>query len=136
MDLRENVRTLARITIPATEFQAGCIFSIDPGLMMLLPQLEIGKSRREEFKPVDYSLVSSQSNIVAVAYQGDEVVSGFRVESDKAAVITLAGAFGRSQRMGVLYLEAPFVEGAQAEMTRLTHFKALCFALNDCLNLK
>ena len=47
----------------------------------------------------------------------------------------IAGVFGSAQRAGVLLLELPRIISSKAKDQDILHFKALQYALNDCLSL-
>lgn len=133
---KDNLRALVREVVPLTEYFAGCIYTIDPGLFILVPQLEIGKATLRQIEPVDYSIVGSNADLLAVAYQSDAPVLEYR-KNKKAQICTaVAGIFGKSQRVGVLYLEALGDLSNHHEAQHMQHFKALACALNDCLNLE
>ena len=125
-----------RQTLPRTEFIGGCVYTIDPGLMLLVPQLEIGMNELRDFKPVEYSVVASGQDIISMAYQGNELVRSYKVSKGNQAISAIAGVFGRSQRVGVLYLEALMPSDAKVEAQQSIHFKALIWALNDSLGLE
>jgi len=131
----DNTRMFVRDTVPACGFSRGCIYSIDPGMMMLVPMLEIGNERNKSFKAVDYSVIDSDSDMVAVAFQSSEPVIGYKIGEFGATISAIAGVFGTSQRMGVLYLEIPRLVSSSSKDPDLLHFKALQHALNDSLSL-
>ncbi|MCB0311036.1 MAG: HDOD domain-containing protein, partial [Bdellovibrionales bacterium] len=132
---RENIRKLINHTIPAAGFSAGCIYTIDPGLMLLVPQVEVGEMKLRTAEPIDYSVVRSNSDMVAIAYQSSEPVLAYRKSKDGSTLTAIAGMIGSSQRIGVMYLEIPSAVTNDPKSTEMIHFKALCHALNDCLIL-
>lgn len=134
-DTKANLRYLVDEVIPNSGFQSGCIYSIDPGLMVLLPQLQIGQSELREFKPVDYSLVSSNSDIIAVGYQSSDPVVGYGDSKAGSPVSVVVGVFGGTRRAGVLYLEKPGIISSNFNEGDLLHYRALRQALNHCLGL-
>lgn len=133
---REDLRMLVREVIPLAEFTGGCVYTIDPGLLMLVPQMNIGTPQLRSITPVDYSLVRSNSDMVCVAYQTQEPAVEYKLSPNGHMFCALAGAFGVSQRMGVIYLELPQALFSGDASRHLVHFKAIAQALNDCLQLK
>ena len=103
---------------------------------MLVPQLELGDLQLRRYEPVDYSVVVARSDIVAVAYQIQEPVIEYREGDDGVLLTGIAGLFGASQRMGVLYLEIPKGVSPHPDSEIMLHFNALRYALNHCLNLR
>lgn len=132
---RHNVRRFVHELIPNTDFSGGCVFTIDPGMMLLVPQLKIPGMKFREFEPVDYSLAISKSDLVAVAFQNSEPILEYHKTAEGEVCSSLAGVFGASQKVGVLYLEIPKTVPNDPKSEEMLQFKALAWTLNDCLKL-
>jgi len=132
---QENLRSLVREVVPAALMSGGCIFTIDPAAMILIPQMDFGDLVLRDLKYVDYSLVTSDSDMVALAYQSVEPVIEYRMSEDGTVYTAVAGMFGHSQRVGVLYVEIPDNVTQNVGDERMIHFQAIRHALNDCLRL-
>jgi hypothetical protein len=128
-----NVRLFVDKVFPATRFTGGCIFTIDPALHQLTPQMQLGELVMRRFLPVEYSLAEASNDLVSVAFRTTEPVIAYGVNDDGELTSMIAGLFGCSQRYGVFYLESPGV--ISDEPQQKYHFKALQHALNDSLNL-
>ncbi len=133
--LRENVSFLMREIIPGAGFNGGCVFTIDPTSMRLVPQTLIGRVMGRAVQAVPYSQFEQTSDAIAEAYRTKGQVLEFRETTD-GAKLCICGVLGFSQRIGVLYLEAPKARFADAEEELQTIFKAFTQAINDCLNLR
>lgn len=127
---------LVREAIPAAAFSGGVVYTIDLTLGELVPQTKIGYLHLRGMENIPYSSQRIPSNFIALAYQSDEPVSVSNVRQGEAIMAAIAGFFGYSQRMGVLYLELPQLTFRGSEAQHFVHFKALACALNDCLGLK
>lgn len=132
---QSNVRFLVREIITRCGFSCGCVYTVDPALMMLVPQAEIGTSKGVSYKAVDYSIVRSDADLVALAFQNADPVIGYKKGISGDTKTLFAGVFGTSQRVGVLYLEFPNFVSNRNDALELVHFKALRFALNECLGI-
>ncbi|MBX7137245.1 MAG: HDOD domain-containing protein [Oligoflexia bacterium] len=129
------LKDFVRETIPGLGFSGGCIYTIDPGMMMLLPQTEFGELELRRARAVDYSLVLSNADIVAVAYQSNEPVVAYQKGRYGSSLTAIAGYFGRSNRVGVVYLEVPDTISNRPDEANLANFRAISITLNDCLGL-
>lgn len=134
-DIHKVLRELVRETIPSCGFTGGCIYTADPGMMMLVPQLEVGEVSIHDFEPIDYSVVKSNANMISVAYQSPEPVVGYRVNASGEPITTISGVYGKSQRVGVISLEMPQSQSTEDEKQQVESFRAITRALNDCLGL-
>ncbi|MDC0357868.1 HDOD domain-containing protein [Oligoflexia bacterium] len=132
---KENIRFLVDEVIPSGGFTSGCIFTMDPGVMALVPQIELGQLELRKCEAVDYSIVTSKADIVAVAYRSNDPVVGFGQSPSGAMVSAIVGIFGEEQRVGVLYLETPGVAASDFNSDIMIHYRAIRQALNDCLSL-
>ncbi len=127
------LRSFVEQAIPFSEFSGGCVFTVDPTLMMMMPQLVLGPMHLRQRKPVDYSVVASGSDLVSVAYQSSEPVIEYGKGSGESLVTGIAGIIGRSRRIGVLYLEIPEHVPIEPRAQAIVDFKAISFTLSDCL---
>ncbi|MCB0321498.1 MAG: HDOD domain-containing protein, partial [Bdellovibrionales bacterium] len=106
-DAAVSVRAFADNVIPTARFSGGAIYTADPSIMMLIPQFSFGDMQLRLAHGVDYSLVLSNADLVALAYQNAEPVVEFQMSQDSQVITAIAGMFGGTQRVGVLYLEIP-----------------------------
>lgn len=131
----KNVRKFGHETICASGFTGGAVYAADPGIMMLMPKFTFGEVRLGTPKPIDYSIVLSDGHMVALAYQGVEPVVQYKRDEYGRVYTAIAGMFGRSQRVGVLYLEIPGAVSDFLNDEHVIHYQALRHVLNDCLRL-
>ncbi|MCC6220669.1 MAG: hypothetical protein IT291_05440 [Deltaproteobacteria bacterium] len=132
-----QVRKLVLEIVPMAGFSGGCIYTIDPGLMLLVPQTIMGKlSVRDKAKSLNYSPYATGYDIVQLAYHSAEPIVHENILVCEKLFTCCAGVIGRSQRIGVLYLEMLQQVFEAVEKERLAHFRASIQALNDCLNLR
>ena len=133
---KDALRLLVRDIIPNAAFTGGAVYTIDPGIMMLVPQIEIGSVELRRLDPVDYSVVMSNGDFVSVAYQTKDPLIAHKSAVDGTIFTGIATVFGYSQRVGVLYLEIPYDKFTKDEEQHVVHLRAFAQTLNDCLNLK
>jgi hypothetical protein len=131
-----SLADLIRNIIPTSDFTGGYIYSIDPGISMLVPQTKFGTVLLKEAKMVDYSLVTSNGDSVSVAFRSNDPVVEYGLTRSKEYLTGITGILGYSSRVGVLYLEIPQALYGDGERTYLHAFKAISQTINDCLNLK
>ena len=122
--------------VPVGRFQGGCIYTADPSVMMLIPQLPFGELRLREPEGVDYSVVLSNGDLVSVAFQDLEPVVEYKTTKTGRLYTAIAGMFGGEQRVGVLYLEIPELVSDFVRDEQVLHFQALRHALVDSLRLR
>lgn len=132
----KGLSTIVKEIVPQAGFDAGCIYTIDPTLMLLVPQTKIGETALRDIKPVDYSVIASDADLVAIAYGAVEPVVKYGLTKLQNGIASLAGVIGFSTRVGVLYLELPQERFSLKEEEYMMHFRAISQALNDCLNLR
>lgn len=132
---KENLKFLVREIVPYAEFTGGCVYTVDPGLMMLVPQLDFGVMWLRGDEAVDYSIARSNSDMVAVAFRSNDPVVEYKLGPEGHALVAISGIFGVSQRVGIMYLEIPEIIYSQEPTAHLIHFKALVQSLNDSLSL-
>ncbi len=129
----ENIKFLLKEVIPKSDFSGACVYTIDPSTLRLVPQFTFGELHLRENSAVEYSLSYSSMDNVSVAFQSSEPVVSYQSAKDGKYYSSIAGYFGVSQRIGVVYLELPkFVSD---DIEQLNHFKAMRWALNDSLYL-
>ena len=134
-DSKEILQQFVREAIPSAKFSGGCVYTIDPGMMMLVPQLTMGQVELRSADAIDYSVARSELDLISVAYQTQEPNIEYRATVEGNILTAMAGMFGYSHRVGVLYLEFPNVVSDDPKSCHMKHFKALRSALNDCLGL-
>lgn len=131
-----SINELVKNIIPLAKFSGGYIYSVDPGISMLVPQTRFGKAHLKEAKAVDYSLVVSEGDSVSVAFRSSEPVIEYGLSNEQELIVGITGLIGQSNRVGVLYLEVPQSVYSENERAKLNEFKAFTRTITDCLNLR
>lgn len=131
----QGVRELIKKAVPLVGFSGGCIFTIDPSSMVLVPQVELGKMQLRAMRAVDYNLIGSKGDAVAQAFRGQELITEYRSSQSAEPYTAFSGMFGASQKIGVLYLEMPGTVSNEANSQQAIHFNAIRHTLNFCLHL-
>ena len=130
-----QLRQLVFRIFPLGGFTGGCVYTADPGNFLLIPQLTVGNVRLRKITAIDYSLSKSHADAIALAYESSEAILEYN-KSDRGDLFTgIAGLFGYSQNIGVLYLEIPGIHLSNPQEKPLIHFNAFRFALGDCFIL-
>ncbi len=132
---RSNLVSLARTIAPSAGFVRGCVFTIEPSTMLLIPQLAIGTSKIEEYTPVAYWANRKAESIVEQAFHSGGPHLGVVDNEGDGGRISIAAALGSSQRIGVVLLEMNSTIYNSERDQHLLHFKALLQAINDSLAL-
>ena len=133
---RRLVRVLLDDIVEAARFTAGCIYTHDPALSKLVPQLKIGVPQGIKAEPKDCRMGSPDAPLIVSAFQSVTPLSESVTVPGETTLLCVAGPFGRRARFGVLYLELPERSLSEKQRTEvITHFQAISRALNDCLNL-
>ncbi|MCB0330905.1 MAG: hypothetical protein KDD70_14640 [Bdellovibrionales bacterium] len=135
MDPAVTTRVLVDDVIPIGKFSGGCVYTADPSIMMLMPQFPFGKLKLRKLEGVDYSVVLSNADMVSLAFQDAEPVVEYKVTEDGQVMTAVAGMFGGTQRVGVLYLEIPEMVSDFVKDEQVLHFQAMRYALVECLRL-
>lgn len=130
-----GIRNIINTIIPMVGFTGGLIYSIDPGISMLVPQTQIGNVLFKDGQAIDYSIVLSNSDSIPVAFRSHEPVIEFHTNKDKELFAAISGVIGHSNRVGVLYLEVPHTLFNEKERDLIVAFKSFARAITDCLNL-
>jgi hypothetical protein len=128
---RDNICLLVKDTIPSIGYTGGYVYLVDPGLMKLMPLLQIGHPQLRTPDPVEYSVARSDSDIISIAYHQHDPAMIFKRSPAGRLFNAIAGAFGDSEKLGVVYLEMPRSLSPGPEI-ELLHFKAIAWALSDC----
>ena len=129
------LKFLIREVIPHAHFSGGCVFTVDPTMCALVPQLEIGTTELRSNQPVPYLVEDHGDDPVPLAFLTTEGCKPVISENNREGFCSLTSAFGRSQRIGVLYLEISSKEMKALDKRALLHFQAINHALVDCLGL-
>lgn len=127
------IALLARDVVPAAGFTGGIVFTVDPFLTKLMPQLAIGQPCTHRVSGVE---LNSLADPISRAF---ESIAPVTTNVDVAAggrLVSIAGVLGYSQRIGVLMLEIPRQTYVQSAEAHLTHFKAIAQSFNECLKLE
>lgn len=131
-----TLRTLMREIIPESGYSGGIVYALEPTSEFLVAQLRIGTPVLRGMAQVSLDPRALSGELVIQAYLGDETVCHGVLSEDGTGFTCVAGFLGCSQRFGVLYLEIPDLVFKGSEEHHLTHFKAFCLAINDCLALR
>lgn len=126
---------LVRELLPAAKFTGGCVFTVDPTTCQLVPQLDVGACSSRTIEPVHYMVDGSQEDPVLLAFLTAEGCKPIVMENNRDGVGSICAAFGRGQRLGVLYLELPLEELQNDPQHVMAHFQGALRALVDCLRL-
>jgi len=132
---RVPLHTLLHDVIPVAGFTGGCVFTVDPAIKKLVAQTVIGEPVVRKCQPVEYH---DATDTVSIAFESQTplvIEEPIDPTLGSDTYMVLAWALGFSQRVGVLYLEMPSATFRQSAADQMTHFNALCQALNDCLGL-
>ena len=134
---RETVRRLVHEMIPEAGFSAGCVYTFDPSMSVLVPQMKIGTVSAHEVKSVNVSIQGTDEHPVSKAFRSPEPILAYSYTEDDRPLIAIAGPFGQHRRFGVLYLESEVqnLSDENAQESVRIHFRAFAKALNDCLKL-
>jgi hypothetical protein len=127
---------LVNEVIPAAGFSGGLIFTVDPGIHMLLPQTLIGSLKLKKKQPVDYSVIVSNADSISVAFRSSDPVIEFQADEENEIYTGISGIIGSSNRVGILYLELPYSVFSSDERAQTMAFRAFSKAITDCLDLK
>ncbi|RIL08071.1 MAG: hypothetical protein DCC75_09510 [Proteobacteria bacterium] len=134
-EAEDCLRYLIKDVVPAAGFTAGCVYTIDPADQKLVPQLKLAKTVIRTASPVTYDPAKPPTDLIDLAYRSDEPIVQDQVHCGEAVFASYAGLVGRSQRIGVLYLEIPDPIYQGSEKHHLNHFRAFRCALEHCLKL-
>lgn len=126
---------LLRELIPAAKFTGGCVYTVDPTSCQLTPQLDVGPCEARTVAPLHYMVDGDQEDPVLLAFLTSEGCKPILVEDNRNGICSLSAAFGRGQRVGVLYLELPLSEVQKDQAHVMAHFQGAVRALVDCLKL-
>ena len=132
-DLEIALRSILREAIPKAGFQSGCVFTVDPAQLELVPQAFIGGARKVDFKNHDLTLSNGSNSIVALAYLSPQPIVEYHINSDGSCVNRIASFIGIENRVGVLFLE---INGETYDLDSrlvLNQFRAIQHALSVCL---
>jgi hypothetical protein len=127
------MQMIAREVVPAAGFSGGRIFTADPALQLLVPQMALGSTTSKENHSVPFN---QGGDIVAIAFKNSTPLVQENFGSSQNLSTSIAGVIGASQRVGVLYLEMDRAKYQKNSEANLVSFCAICQALHDCLRLK
>jgi hypothetical protein len=132
-DQEEALREILREVIPKAGFKSGCVFTVDPSRLELIPQAFIGAAKRVDFKNHDLTLSNGSNSIVALAYLSPQPIVEYHRMSDGSYINRIASYIGLDNRVGVLFLE---IDGECYDLDSrlvLNQFRAIQHALSACL---
>ena len=129
------LQSLMYDVLPTARFTGVCVYTADPATDSLIPQLQSGSIGLRRPLPLDLTQESSIGDPLVEAYLSDNILQEHKGMSAQALLTAVCGAFGSSQRLGVLYAEIPTSCYDAERRQHQLHFKAICQALNDCLRL-
>ena len=128
-----TIRLFADDVVPSGRFSGGCVYTADPSIMMLIPQLSFGEMALRRCEGIDYSMVLSNADMISLAYQSAEPIVEYKQTESGTIMTGIAGMFGGMQRVGVFYLEIPEMIADFEKDEQVLHFQALRHLLSDCL---
>ena len=131
----ESLIRLINTIIPESGFSGGLIYTLDPGVSMLVAQTIIGEPKLKKKESVDYSIIVSNADSIALALRSPEPIIEYRTDREKKLLAAISGALGISNRVGVLYLEISYNLFIEKESEYISAFKAFNKTICDCLNL-
>ncbi len=127
------VRSLVHDVIPFAGFAGGRIYTLDPTLGKLFPQLQFGEVRCLKGGAVDYTIKLEFAGLIAKAYQATDPLLKLEDDSEYGRILQIAGPVGKLRRLGVLYLERRYNPAEDEQSQLVTHFQAIAGALTDIL---
>lgn len=131
---REDIRELLLKVVPLAGFNRGCIYSFNPVISKLMPQMSLGSAQLSNFQNVDCSPLSSEKHPVSEAYlMGGQVTSVN--EWGVLPAVCVSGVLGTIQKAGVLYLQASAELTIMPEERIVMLYRALNRTLMDILKL-
>ncbi|NDC38374.1 MAG: hypothetical protein EBZ48_10025 [Proteobacteria bacterium] len=114
-------------------FSGGYVYSLEPILRMLIPQVAFGSA---DLKKTTEVRCDDRSHIVSEAFKSPSPIHRDFTDGNGEVVHAIAGVFGYSSRVGVVYVEAT-ARSYEADPNRqMLHFWALVNSLTDCLALQ
>jgi hypothetical protein len=116
--------------LPSSGFDAGVVFSFEPVLRALIPQLQFGYIRSRDIKPV---ALDREIDIVSRAFQAHNPIVRENRTEDGDLVSTISGFFGAPLRLGVVMVESSKDNYLRMPTTSLAHLRGLTHLLSQCL---
>lgn len=129
---KDYLNILVREIIPMAGYTGLCIYTIDPTVRMLIPQLKVGDIKLRAPSAVPYNLAGDP---ISVAFETTAPIVEHQALTRDEEVSFLAGVLGFSNRSGVIYAEMPYEVFSQPEIDHISQFRALSKAFSDCLKL-
>jgi hypothetical protein len=133
-DQQAILKEILREVIPRAGFQAGCIYTVNPERLELVPQTAIGTARRSDYSVQDVSLSHGSGGIVPLAYMSTQPIVEYAIKPNGDCVNLIAVSVGTQRRVGVILLE---IEGHRYDLDAksiLSSVKAIQHALSQCLD--
>ena len=128
---QQQIATLAHEIIPSAGFRGGIVYTIEPAVLRLVPQLLFGQRHGQSNEWIDAQVLSEP---VARAFESiTPITIEYTVQEHR--IVSIAGVLGYSQRVGVVYLEVPRESFLQSSAAFMVHFKAISQTFNECLKL-
>lgn len=119
--------------IPSSGFAAGIVFSFEPVLRALIPQLQFGEIQSREISPVS---LDRETDVVSRAFQAHHPIVRESMTANDGLVCTLSGFFGAPLRLGVVLVESSKEAYQRRPTICLAHLRGLTHALAYCLERK
>ncbi len=129
----ELLTLLVREIIPVNGFTGGCVYTVDPTLGKLIPQLQFGSLKLHKAGAIDY-LSPTSKNIIVSAFEKYEIQKVNEIANGEQKFLGMAHGIGNKRRVGVLYLEQPGNDDPYSIQQQITHFRAFEKTLTDCLS--
>ncbi|RME62095.1 MAG: HDOD domain-containing protein [Candidatus Dadabacteria bacterium] len=129
------LRYLMYSVFPHTGFKRGCVFLLNPELMLLQPKIALGSTPLKDYSPYKAYPSAGGTNPVREAFVCNvPVVRSFAglFEDSEGSI---ASIIGLKQRIGVLYVEPSEFLGEGQDHNNLMIFKAFLQTFCDILNI-
>jgi len=131
----EPIRILTKQVLSYCGFTGCAVYVYDPGLMALVPRMQIGRLEVHKAASVHYAPDSDRADFISLAFECKTPL----IENYRAAIgqeiVYIGICLGRTQKAGVLYLEIPEGVSSQLSCDVLTLSRAIAQALMDCLHI-
>lgn len=114
-------------------FACGYVFSLEPALRLLMPQLAFGNTTLKAAAEVH---CDDRASLLSEAFRSQSPVVREGVDVHGERIYSIAGIFGFSARVGVVYVEVSSPDYLANPDRCMVHFWALTNSLTDCLSLR
>lgn len=132
---RECLEYLTREIIPSAGFSGGAIYILNSEDISLEKKMSIGKCELD-WGAKQYLSDTSKFNPISAAFRlKTPLLERFTPEGEEFPILSITSYIGKTKKAGALYLEvSPRLEYT-TKADPLAYFKAIAWALGDCLGL-